>query len=206
MCDNVLITYRNAGGVVENDQVKEGSGPVLPGTFTDFVKALRELVGLANDVRELAGSGVRAFERSRRRRAGRDLDVLSFGPDQSRNPLERIAEGNGTEEDFDAIKASLARSTDSVEQSISRLDVYRDQLREEFGLAAANKLAEIVRGECGKVMIRMQMTILAQKATEGAYSPEKIQRDAKLVLHSIEQLNVKLVELHDLVVQPKGAA
>lgn len=97
-------------------------------------------------------------------------------------------------------------STDGVEQSISRLDTYRDQLPEEFGLAAVNKLAEIVRGERGKVMIRMQMTILTEKAKEGSYAPEKIQRDAKLVLHSIEQLNAKLIELHDLIVQPKGAA
>ncbi|MBY8604162.1 hypothetical protein K7N18_04880 [Burkholderia arboris] len=178
---------------------------VLPGTMTDFVKAVREILGLAKDLREIAGWGIDALDKGHRRRAAKSVDGLTFGPDMTRRPLERIAAGQGTPRDYESIAVQLSESAGSVEDSVERLEKYRDKLREEYGLAAANKLTQTIRGEGGKMSLRMALHLLVDEANDERTAPEALQDQARWILRNIDLLNTNLVELHDLIVKPPRA-
>lgn len=175
---------------------------VLPGTVTDLIKAVREILGLAKDLREAAGWGIEALDKGRRRRAAKSVDGLTFGPDMTRRPLERIAAGQGTPEDYESIAVRLSESAGSVEDSVERLEKYRDRLREEYGLAAANKLTQTIRGEGGKMSLRFALHLLVHDSKDERSTPESLQDQARWILRNIDLLNANLVELHDLIARP----
>lgn len=178
---------------------------VLPGTVTDLVKGVREILGLVRDLREFAGWGIDALDKGRRRRAAKSVDGLTFGPDRSRQPLESIASGQGTAEDYEMIAVRLGESAGSVEDSVDRLEKYRDRLREEYGLAAANKLTDVLRGEGGKMSLRLALELLVHDSNDERSTPEALQDQARWILQNIDLLNTNLVELHDLIVKPARA-
>lgn len=178
---------------------------VLPGTVTDLVKAVREILGLAKDLREVAGWGIEALDKGRRRRAAKSVDGLTFGPDMTRRPLERIAAGQGTPEDYESIAVRLSESAGSVEDSVERLEKYRDRLREEYGLAVASKLTQTIRGEGGKMSLRIALDLLVHASNDERSTPESLQDQAQWILRNIDLLNANLVELHDLIARPPRA-
>lgn len=192
--------------VTESEGAKENARDVvLPGTATDLVKAVREILGLAKDLREFAGWGIEALDKGRRRRAAKSVDGLTFGPDLTRRPLERIATGQGTPEDYESIAVRLSESAGSVEDSVDRLEKYRDKLREEYGLAAANKLTQTIRGEGGKMSLRFALELLVHDSHDDRSTPESLQDQAQWILRNIDLLNTNLVELHDLIAKPARA-
>ncbi|CAM8819207.1 MULTISPECIES: hypothetical protein [Burkholderia] len=179
-----------------------GRDIVLPGTVTDLIKGVREILGLVKDLREFAGWGIDALDKGQRRRAAKSVDKLTFGPDLSRRPLERIAAGQGTPEDYEMIATRLGESAGTVEESVERLEKYRDRLREEYGLAVANKLTDVIRGAGGKMSLRLALELLVQDSKDDHSSPEALQYQAQWILRSIDLLNTNLIELHDLIVKP----
>lgn len=183
----------------------EARDVVLPGTVTDLVKGVREILGLVKDLREFAGWGIDALDKGRRRRAAKNVDGLTFGPDLTRRPLERIAAGQGTAEDYESIAVRLSESAGSVEDSVDQLEKYRDRLREEYGLAAANKLTQTIRGEGGKMSLRFALELLVHDSNDARSTPESLQDQARWILRNIDLLNTNLVELHDLIVRPPRA-
>jgi hypothetical protein len=192
--------------VTEPKGVKEGGRDVvLPGTVTDLVKGVRELLGLVKDFRELAGWGIDSLDKGRRRRAAKSVDGLTFGPHLSRVPLERIAAGQGTAADYEMIATRLGESAGTVEESVDRLERYRDRLREEYGLAAAHKLTDVIRGEGGKMTLRLALELLVDDSRNENYPQEALQNQAQWILRSIDLLNANLIELHDLIAKPARA-
>ncbi|SDQ22891.1 hypothetical protein SAMN05443245_0472 [Paraburkholderia fungorum] len=175
---------------------------VLPGTVTDLVKAVREILGLAKDLREFAGWGIDALDKGHRRRAAKSVDALTFGPDLTRRPLERIAAGQGTADDYELIARRLGESAGTVEESVARLERYRDRLREAYGLAAANKLTDVLRGYRGKLTLRDALMLMVDDFRGDLSSTEALQYQAQHILISIDQLNADLIQLHDLIIEP----
>lgn len=174
---------------------------VLPGTVTDLVKGVRELLGLVKDLQEFVGWGFEELDKGRRRRAAKNIDGLTFSPDLSRQPLERIAAGKGTAAEYEMISVRLGQSAETVETSVDRLEKYRDRLREAYGLEAANKLRDVIRGVGGKMPLRRSLLDLVESSKDEQITQEELQYEAQWILRSIDRLNANLVELHDLLMK-----
>ncbi|MER9712735.1 hypothetical protein NKJ13_21065 [Mesorhizobium sp. M0174] len=175
----------------------------IPGSVTDFAKGLRELIACLRDVAALVGDGgkfVAGGLRARRSRsAARNLDALMFSPSGSRQFLERIAEGSGTNEDVGGIEQMLAATADEVERSMRDLSGYRDALRETCGIHAAQKLDQIIYGKFGKDGLRRSLGRLVAIGRNQSPVPAEAVHIASEALHVVADLNAQITELHDLV-------
>ncbi|SAK41835.1 hypothetical protein AWB79_00495 [Caballeronia hypogeia] len=140
----------------ESGASKGSSRTALPGTFTDAVSAVREILGLVKDLRELVGAGVDALERGKHRQAAKSLGELYFSATGVRYHLERIASGKGTHADLTAIRYSLDETLLPVQLRIDKLNDYRDLLRERFGLAVVAKLDRLI-GIGGRKSIKAEV-------------------------------------------------
>jgi hypothetical protein len=172
---------------------------VLPGTFTDLAKALREAIGALRDMGSLIADGARLIDKRHSKKAARHLSALSFTPDGSRQYLERIASGQGTADDLNSIGVQMAETAGQVEDSIRSLGRFRDRLRETYGMAAALKLDEVIYGPTGKQALRHTLLDIAN-----VQQVEHAQSAAQWALNIIEQLNQQLTELHDMVALPRA--
>ena len=140
---------------------KAGTGDVvLPGTLTDLVKVLRELMGALGDIGNFVSAGFGLYDKHHARAAARHLNALSFTRDGLREPLERLASGSGSVDDIMAIELKIAATVQEVDNSLHELSLYREPLREKYGLAAAMKLDEIIHGPFCKEMLRKSLLAL----------------------------------------------
>jgi hypothetical protein len=175
----------------------------IPGSLTDLAKGLRELIAFLRDLAEFVGDGNKVVAgkwRARRSRvAARNLDVLSFSHSGSRQFLERIAEGSGTVEDLAGIEKMLEATASGVEQSMQELYVYRDMLRETCGMAAAEKLDEIIHGKFGKGGLRRSLARIVEIGRDQKPLPREVVQIASDALQNITNLNEQIGHLHDLV-------
>lgn len=174
----------------------------VPGSLTDFIKALRELIGATKDIAELVKKGASLFDGRRARKAAAGLYALSFTPEGSKRHLERIAAGCGTREDLQAISEQMANSAGEVESSILTLRRYSSQLREQ-GMKAAQKLDDIIFGPSGKQAIRMLLQAIANEGSNNNPNQSYIRSTSQRALYLIHQLNEDLVILHDLILPPR---
>jgi hypothetical protein len=110
----------------------------MPFSATDLAKAIRVMVGLAQDLLKLV-------ERRRARKAAADFDALVFRPGGMAEPLARIADGTATSSDFGMLRELLHTSANEVIRSLKALTRYRSTVREQFGMNAAPSL-DILRG------------------------------------------------------------
>ncbi len=168
-------------------------------SFTDLVKALREALGLAGDVQKIVASTSQAYQRFKDRKAARQLGALSFPPDETRQYLGRIANGEGTPEDFEAIRRRLSETGGEIESCIAGLDKYSDVIREKFGLEVAHKWTDLIHGYDGKASIRFALEMFAEQGDESFYDAAAVAKEAGWILESIDSLNHRLVEMHDMV-------
>ena len=83
----------------------------------------------------------------------------------------------------------MAEFAAEVETAISRLDKYRDVVRETFGMEAGERLEKMLHGPSGKRMIRYTLTNLVDYALRIDADPEIIRNKATEVLTFIEELN-----------------
>lgn len=191
----ILLTSRHRIGWATSCRI------AIPGTVTDVVKALRELVALLREIGGLVRDGSKLanaiYEHHQSRRAAGNLDGLSFAPRGSRRYLEAIASGTGTLEDVAAIAASQDATAFDVEMSMQELSGYRDALRQARGKPAADRLAEITYGEFGKDRLRRLLGQLVQSCNGLDQLPESAPGEAAAILKAIEALNVQIVGLHD---------
>ena len=100
----------------------------------------------------------------------------------------------------------MADSAGEVEASKVMLGEFRDQLRERYGLAAAQKLTDMIDGTSGKKMIRYTLLNLVDAGRVGNPNRSDIQDTAQQALQLIGQLNSQLIELHDLILLPHKAS
>ncbi|MCC7252373.1 hypothetical protein [Hyphomicrobium sp.] len=172
----------------------------LPYSFTDMAKAVNEAADLAERAAKWIGSGLDLYNTRKSKKAAQNLSELAFGPQGTRKHLERIASGQGTKADLAAVGAQLETTAERVEQSIGALNKYRDRLRERDGMAAMQKLDEIVYGPVGKRALRLRLRELAEMGREQEPSQDQIAALAKDALSMIAKLNKDLASLHDSVI------
>lgn len=179
----------------------EGTVVAIPGSVTDLVKGLRELIACLRDVAALIGDGRKVvagtFRNRRSRGAARNLDKLVFSPAGSRQYLERIADGTGTRDDVAGIAAMLEATADDVERSMRDLSGYRDTLRESCGMKTANALDEIIYGKFGKVGLRRSLGRIVTISEGQEIVPADAVEIAIGALGTIKGLNRRIAKLHD---------
>lgn len=172
----------------------------VPGSLTDVVKALNELMGIAERTAGWIRSGADLYSAHKSKRAAQNLSELAFGPQGTRKHLEKIAAGKGTKDDLTAVAAQLEATAEPVERSIEALNKYRDQLREHSGMAASQKLEEILYGQVGKRALRDLLRRLSNTAREPEPPAAEIAALAKDGLGMIDKLNKDLAALHDSLI------
>lgn len=188
---------------MSSNELESGAKAPIPGSLTDLVKGLRELIAFLRDLAEFVDDGNKVvagkLRAHRSRVAARNLDVLSFSRSGSRQFLERIAAGSGTAEDLAGIEKKLEATASEVEQSMQELNVYRDILRETCGMAAAEKLDEIIYGKFGKGGLRRTLARMVEIGRDQKPLPRKVVQLASDALQNIANLNEQIGHLHDLV-------
>jgi hypothetical protein len=171
----------------------------IPGSLTDAVKAIRELLGLVGDLAKGGGWVVDIYQGRQRRVAARNLETLRFTKSGTRPHLEHIIAGTHTPEDIEAIARQMAESAGEVETSIRHLSQFKDKVRERYGMRAVELLEKLIYGPSGKMIIRHSLLDLVA-AAGNPKTPKKVIRDrAAQVLRWIESLNSDLCQLHDLI-------
>ena len=161
----------------------------MPFSATDFAKALRVMLGLAQDLRKLV-------EHRRTRKAAADLDALVFRPGGMAEPVARIAAGTATPSDFSVLRQMMSASADEVRKSLKGLTRYRSTLRERFGMNAALDL-DILALE--KLTLRLHIASLSD---DNVRNSNEYKREARDIYQSIKAINTRLIELHDLIINP----
>jgi hypothetical protein len=187
-------------------------GLVVPGSATDFAKALREFTKSLGDIGKFIGSAGTIYQRHKARVAAKGFATLAFEKGVMRRIVERIAKGTGGSGDFDALAQGLQNTAIEVEDAIESIFRYKDRIREQFGLEVGMKLDEMMNGESeiliGKRIIRHHLETMVAASRRPDFDPRSLQSDAQWVLSSIDKLNKELIQLHDLVLaskRPRGA-
>lgn len=170
----------------------------IPGSATDVVKAIKEVFGLVEDLVDAGAWIVDLYKGSQKKKAARNLETLRFSKGGSKPYLERIIAGTYSSRDLEAIGKMMAESAGEVENSVLRLDEFRPQIRETYGMGAVELLERIIWGPSGKRMIRYALLQLANAEKE-KLSQQVIQDRAKYALDNIDRLNKNLRELHDMI-------
>lgn len=183
----------DSGGQAGTTQV------ILPYSLTDIAKSIREIVAALREIGTFFGDSAEMIDRRRARTAARKMSDLSFGPGGSLGPLERISAGQGQKSDYEELRSTFDQSAEIVDEAIALLGRYRDRVREKFGMAVAQKLDQIIYGDCGKRKIRaLIMQLLGSAETEGADSAY-LQSEARRAVEMIETVNRQLIDLHDMI-------
>lgn len=177
---------------------------VVPLTLTDFAKALRELIAAFRDAVGIGKDGANVVRRHRASTAAANLDYLSFQPDGFSRHLQRIADGKGTNADAEALSAFSNQTADGVVQKIRALRGYRDNVRQQCGRDAADKLSNLIDGPNGKFAIRYEIEGLFHMWGDGK-DPPLLADQASRILRMIETFNADLTAMHDTIFPPRGA-
>ena len=145
------------------------------------------------------------FSHRHARKAATSLDRLTFV--ELREPLARIAAGNGSREDIAIIDKFMTESAISIEENIDYLNSYKDTFREQFGLEMSlsyrelligkSQLASTLRGSC------RHFIITASTDPHHALVDEYIKNFAAHLLKRIDRLNKTLASCHDAILPPK---
>jgi hypothetical protein len=169
----------------------------MAGGLTDAVKAIRELLGLAGDLRKGGEWVIDIYQGRQSKAAARNLETLRFSKAGSKAHLEKIIAGTDTPADIEAIGAQMAVSAEEVEEAISRLHKYRDVIREKYGMEAVEALESLLYGPSGKRMIRGTLNELVEEGRRASPDRQHIANMARQASDLIEMLNVGLRKLHD---------
>ncbi|MBY0560124.1 hypothetical protein [Hyphomicrobium sp.] len=171
----------------------------IPGSLTDIVEAINELMSLVERTAGRIKSGADLWAKTKSKNAAQNLSNLAFGSRGTKKHLEKIAAGKDAKDDLTAIAAQLEATSKPVEQSIEALRKYRDQLREQAGMRTAQKLDDILYGQVGKLALRNVLRELADTCRQPEPPADIIVRLAKEASSMIESLNKDLATLHDML-------
>ncbi len=175
----------------------------MPLSLTDFVKAFRELLGAFRDATGIVRDGMDLLRRRNARVAAGDLDGIAFPPGGFCHSLAIIGTGKGTAAQFDELARILNATAEDVAERIDGLRKYRDTVREQCGAAVAARLLNLLDGPDGKFVIRYEIEGLIDMGRRGK---PNTQEQAIRILGMISEFNDKLIELHDVILPPRGAA
>lgn len=171
---------------------------------TASAEALKRLISAFEGIVGLAGRGVDFLDRQKARHSAADLDRLHFPPGGMLRPLNRIADGDYSEKDFDDLARLIDESADEVNQSASAIQEYRLVLMEHFGAVVGPRLEALLEQETdfGKFKIRYKIAGLVSMYWSGIHGVElqsALKLEAGRILKMIDEFTVELLELQDLV-------
>jgi len=152
----------------------------------------------------LGGKGVDRVKRHRAKKAADNVDALHFPPTGFRRPLEKIASGQSSVADVDALDSFYRDTSPSVANAVHALKAYRDVVRKQCGARASAKLEQLLDGPDGKFSIRYYIQNLVEMIRCGRYSDADVQALARTILTMIDEFNDKLIDLHDMIFPPTG--
>lgn len=176
---------------------------VIPLALTDFAKALRELIGAFRDAIGLGGDGLNLIRRHYAQGAATDLSGLYFHKDGFVAPLIRIHKGVSGKQDFLQIKERLAKTGLDISARSDKLQKYVTVVSEQLGYASGITLYDVISEGGDKFSIRKNLHALIRRWE--ADNDSDFSEDAGQLLSQIEDLNDKLIALHDQVFPPRGA-
>jgi hypothetical protein len=135
------------------------------------------------------------LSRRRFRQVEIDLASLSFWNDGLRGPVQRIASGDGTQDDINKLTSRAGKPEQKVRLAIMRLQEARNTLvAPEFGMRIAHDLDNVLYLRWGSGGIRL---FVFRLLTDG--KPD--QNKAKRVLDQINDFTEKLDKLHEEIRQ-----
>lgn len=178
------------------------SAAPLPGTFTDAIKALRELLALLSDVGNVVARGAKIIEKKRQRASAQNLSDLRFRNGGFLNALRAIAGRTATPANLRQLQEHLRMTETGITTILARLDGLYDAVRVEFGIAIADRLENLLNSEgegrkfAGKRKIRREIESLIY-----AYEndPNDAARRAADLLEYVEDFNKEAAALHDML-------
>jgi len=180
---------------------------VVPGSATDFAKALREFTKSLGDIGKFIRTAGTFYEHRKARAAAKGFATLAFEKSGMRRIVERMAKGTGSPKDFESLAQQLQNTASEVEDAIENIFKYRARIREKFGLDVGMKIDEMLHGESevliGKRFIRYHLQTMVEESRKPDFDPRLLQSDAEWLLSAIDKLNKELIQLHDLVLASK---
>jgi hypothetical protein len=185
----------------EKHSAKQETTVIVPFSLTDFAKAIKTFLEIVSEIVDLSSKGLAAYNARDLKKSAESLSQLYFSPEGVTKPLERLASGKGTQADVRAMREALADSAEKVGSALGQLDNVEQILRENFGLAALQKLWDIKSGlQQSKGQIRKGLYELADDlARREDLTTADVVQGAGLLMADIGELNKKLVEFHDEV-------
>jgi len=177
----------------------------LPWSIEDGAKALKQVFKIFDEIAKRTRGAVDYIKTRRRRNVAEDIDFLRFGQGGSLPNVARIARGEGTPDDFAAIRRNMNETAVPVEQAIIRLTSAGNSklIRENIGIDALTLLEEIIHGDegmGGKRAVRLALNALASSGGD----PGVAQEQAQMVLELIGQLNGNIIRLHNSLLKHKA--
>jgi hypothetical protein len=174
---------------------------IIPGSITDFAKALREIIKAMRDTAQLCSDAAEflPFQRRKDRKAAENLSKLAFDPTGVRHQLELIATGGCSPDVQWELITKLSKNVDLIDDAIHGLSSYRSQIREKYGLELVLEFDKLTgRDEGAKAQMR-------KRIREIAYAKDALQehRNAEAALREIDNLNKKLCSIHDKILNIK---
>jgi hypothetical protein len=126
---------------------------------------------------------------------------LLFEAGGMRKTLQRIADGQGTEQDLRSLQHQLVATQLDVDLIVDRLKLgYNKLMSVPEGLKVAHEIGDLIDGPlCAKTGIRNEIYELA--ATRDPKNPNTIEL-AKQSCRDIDYFNQQLIELHQRVLKP----
>jgi hypothetical protein len=181
---------------------------ILPLSLTDFVKALREMLACTSELGSALDGGLQRYRSRKGHAAARLLRVIGFSPIGSRQILEKLASGNGSQADLDQLAKYLRKTYPVVRDAMAKLETMREPLGEFYGVHAQWDLDELIYGcrwgssdpkknTYGKMFLRQSMESLTKSSFEkNGYC---IQSEAENLLEYIDGFNKKLLQMYEVL-------
>jgi hypothetical protein len=170
----------------------------LPVTDRVAGMTLSELSKIARDAIAVADALWGIGQRRKDRRAAKNLYGIAFKPGGMRDLLQKISDGEATQETFDALEQLFNSSEASVKRHIDALKIYSDIFRERFGFDASIALE---KGISFKYSLRVFIGSLIDKYRSSGFVASRLFAAdlAGELVRDIEDLNDYLSNVHDRI-------
>jgi hypothetical protein len=184
------------------DQTPGEKHVITPGSATDLARSVREGIGALRDMMTFSTDMRRLFDRRKARKAAQAIYGLAFTPRGMRAPLERIASGNGSSDDFRAIARRMRETASGVAEKIelltTKLEIY---IRENHGMKFSQELDSLIYYR--KLTIRDDINKFLYLMEHENWDSSKHKSDIDEILKSIKRLNKQLSRVHDKLLPPR---
>jgi hypothetical protein len=171
--------------------------------LTDAVKAIREAIGLVDDLITKVGDRFTGFQDQNKRRAVADsLTALRFDRDGFREILQDIVQGNDMATSLQQLERRFTETAGRIGNAISNLEMYRDFVRTKEGMLSDHDLENLIHLRLGRMGIRATIArIIVDNAMHRPPAKEHVREVASQLLKAMDLFNGKLGVLHDKILK-----